>query len=205
MASLTPSDDKQVQLVSQETPYQGYFRLDRFELRHSLHAGGWTPILVRELFERGNTAVVLPYDPQRDTVVLVEQFRIGAYAAGLSPWLSEAVAGIIETGEAAEDVVRRESMEEANCPLQDLVTIGRFVMSPGASSETCSMFCGRIDSAGVGGIHGVVEEGEDIKATVQPADYAIKQVLSGEIVSAYAVILLLWLAAKREELRTRWA
>ena len=205
MTSQNRSDDKRVQLLNHNTLYQGYFELDRFELRHRLHAGGWTPILVRELFERGHTAVVLPYDPLRDTVVLIEQFRIGAYAAGLSPWLTEAIAGIIETGETADDVVRRESIEEANCPLQDLVTIGTFVLSPGASSETSSMFCGRIDSAGVGGIHGVIEEGEDIKASVQPAESAIKQVLNGEIVSAYAVIPLLWLAAKRDELRTKWA
>jgi len=198
------SDDRRVELIEKTTPYDGYFQVDRFTLKHRKFDGGWTPALLRELFERGHTAVVLPYDPATDCVVLVEQFRIGAYAAGLEPWMREAVAGTIEDGEDGAEVVRREAMEEAGCTLTDLVPIGTFVMTPGGSSETSAMFCGRVDSRGLGGIHGLDHEGEDIRAAVVPLDDALKGVAEGDINSAYAVIPLLWLAANRDDLRARW-
>jgi ADP-ribose pyrophosphatase len=198
------SDDRRVELVEKTTPYNGYFQVDRFTLKHRKFDGGWTPVLLRELFERGHTAVVLPYDPAADSVVLVEQFRIGAYAAGLEPWMTEAVAGTIEDGEDAAEVVRREAMEEAGCALSELASIGTFVMTPGGSSETTAMFCGRVDSQGLGGIHGLDHEGEDIRAVVLPLDEALKSVAEGGITSAYAVIPLLWLGANREDLRARW-
>ncbi len=199
-----PPGDRRVELIEKTTPYDGYFQVDRFTLKHSKFEGGWTPVLLRELFERGHTAVVLPYDPAADKVVLVEQFRIGAYAAGLEPWMMEAVAGTIEDGEDATEVVRREAMEEAGCTVTELATIGTFVMTPGGSSETTAMFCGRVDSQGLGGIHGLDHEGEDIRAVVVALDDALKSVAEGGIVSAYAVIPLLWLGANREDLRARW-
>lgn len=199
-----PQPDARVELLEKTSPYRGYFQVDRFELRHQKHDGGWTPVLVRELFERGHTVVVLPYDPERDSVVLVEQFRIGAYAAGLEPWLTEAIAGMIDAGEEAEGVAHREALEEAGCTLTDLVRIGTFVMTPGGSSETTAMFCGCVDSRSLGGIHGLDHEGEDIRAMVMPLDDALRDVTEGKIISAYAVIPLLWLSLNRASLQARW-
>src|SRR5207245_10046791 len=86
-----------VEIESHETIHQGHFRLDRWRLRHRLFAGGWGKPISRELLERSAAVAVLPYDPLRDQVVLIEQFRIGAYAHGdPAPWLLEAVAGLIE-------------------------------------------------------------------------------------------------------------
>ena len=129
--SGTRSSDLHVELIEKTTHYDGYFRMDTYRLRHERFGGGWTDPFTRELFERGDAALVLPYDPVRDTVVLIEQFRIGAYAAGLSPWLVEAVAGIVEPGEAAENVVRREALEEAGCAITALEEIGPVLPSPG--------------------------------------------------------------------------
>ena len=136
--------DDRVVLEEKTTPYNGFFQVDRYKLKYQKHEGGWSSVVVRELFERGHTVAVLPYDPVQDKVVLIEQFRIGAYAAGLEPWLSETIAGIIDSGEGAEEVAHREALEEANCRMLELVKIGTFVMSPGGSSETTTMFCGRV-------------------------------------------------------------
>jgi ADP-ribose pyrophosphatase len=87
-----------------ETLFQGYFRVDRYTLRHRLFRDGWSRPIQREIFERGHAVAVLPYDPVLDSVVLIEQFRAGPLAAGDEPWVIEAIAGIVEDGESAEDV-----------------------------------------------------------------------------------------------------
>jgi len=203
--SEVAAPDTRVEVIRLQAAYEGHFRIDAYQLRHKKYAGGWTSVLNLEMFERGQTAVVLPYDAIRDRVVLVEQFRIGAYAAGVDPWLTEAVAGTVEPGESVDEVVRREAREEAGCEVNELAPIGTFMLTPGACSEACTMFCGRVDSEGIGGIHGLDAEGEDIRATVVPADHAIARAARGEISSAYGAIPLLWLALHRDDLRARWA
>ncbi len=197
-------DKAAVEIVGKETPFKGYFRIDRYNLRHRKFDGDWTAPLTREVFERGHAAAVLPYDPTRDAVVLIEQFRIGAYAAGLEPWLVEIVAGIIGRGETAEQVVRREAVEEAGCRIGELDEIGTYLMTPGGSSETIALYCGRVESAGLGGIHGLEQEGEDIRVLVLPADEALAWLAAGRIVNATTVLALQWLALHRDRLRLAW-
>jgi ADP-ribose pyrophosphatase len=193
-----------VQILEKTPAYEGYFRIDRYRLRHRLHAGGWSGVMTREVFERGHAAAMLPYDPILDRVVLIEQFRIGAYAAGRDPWLVEIVAGIIEPGETAEDVVRRESLEEAGCPVLDLVPVCTFLVSPGGTSEAIFLFCGRVDSSGAGGIHGQAEEHEDIRVITLPFAEAKARVEAGEIDNASALIALQWLILNRDKVRQKW-
>jgi len=196
--------DDRVEIVDKLTPFRGYFRVDAYRLRHRTFEGGWTREISREIFERGHAAAVLLYDPERDAVVLIEQFRTGAYAAGLEPWLIETVAGIIEPGEEAAEVVRREAMEEAGCEVGTLESIGRFILSPGGSSETIELFCGRVASANAGGLHGVDHEDEDIRPLVLSTDEALARLADGGILNAATVIALQWLALNRDRLRARW-
>jgi ADP-ribose pyrophosphatase len=196
--------DNQVDIIEKSSPYRGYFHVDRYLLRHRMHDGGWTTPLMREVLERGHTVTILPYDPLADAVVVIEQFRIGAYTAGWDPWLTEVVAGTIEPGEDPEDVARREVREEAGCSVTDIERIGTILLTPGASSETTAMYCGRVDSRGVGGVHGLPHEGEDILVNVVPANEAIARVADGEIANGYAVIPLQWLALNRDRLRKKW-
>lgn len=193
--------DDLVDIIEKRTPYKGYFQIDAYRLRHRTFDGGWTREISREVFERGHAAAVLLYDPDRDAVVLVEQFRTGAHAAGLAPWLIETVAGIIEPGEAAAEVVRREALEEAGCEVGDLEPIGTFILSPGGSSETMVLFCGRVDSGGAGGVHGLDHEDEDIRVLVLPTDDAVELLRAGRIVNATTALALQWLALNRERLR----
>ena len=194
-----------IEIIERRTLFQGYFRIDRYRLRHRLFAGGWTGEVMRELFERGHAAAVLPYDPIEDSVALVEQFRIGALAGGRAPWVIEAVAGIIDEGETAEAVARREAVEEAGVTLDAIEPVQLILASPGGTSETCALFVGRADLRGAGGIHGLAEEHEDIRVLVLRWDAAFALLQSGKVENATAVILLQFLALNRERLRAKWS
>lgn len=195
---------RSVELIGRETPFKGYFQIDRYVLRHALFAGGMSEPITREVFERGHAAAVLPYDPHLDVVVLIEQFRVGAYAANRNPWVVEIVAGIIEDGETPSDVAHRELHEEAGLTSDMLEPIGNVMLSPGGTSETMALFCARIDSADADGIHGLAEEHEDISVTAVPFAEAIAAVNRGDIISASAIIALQWLALHRDRLRELW-
>ena len=199
------SDDA-VKILKRETVYQGFARLDRYRLRHRLYAGGWSEEMEREIFERHHTVGVLLYDPQRDTVVLVEQFRLPAHLAGFPAWELEIVAGIVDhEDESAEDLARREAKEEAGIEIiGELLPVHRFMPSPGACTETVALFCGRVDSQGAGGIHGLAQEHEDIKVVVLSYRAAMKKLRGDEIKNGLTALALYWLAAHRAELRRRW-
>ena len=194
-----------VDVQSITTVYQGYFRIDRYLVRHRTFAGGWTGTVSREIFERGHAVGVLPYDPVLDRVVLIEQYRTGALAAGRDPWLVEIVAGIIEPGETPADVAARETQEEAGGVILDLLPIVDVLVTPGGSSETMQLFCGKVDSSSIGGFHGLEEENEDIRVFTLSVDEALDWVKTGRISNAIAVIALYWLALEHKNLRARWA
>ena len=193
-----------VELIGAEVVHDGYFRMDRYRLRHRQFAGGLGPVVTREILDRGRVAAVLPVDPVRDRIVLIEQFRPGAWAAGREPWLLECVAGVMEPGETPEMLARREALEEAGCVVTDLLPIATFLTSPGATTETVRLFCGRVDSEGVGGLHGLAEEGEDIRVAVMPVPDAVALLDEGRIVNAKTIIALQWIARHYPSLKSRW-
>jgi ADP-ribose pyrophosphatase len=193
------------EIIDRAVVHDGFFRVSRFTLRHALFAGGHGPVLARERLERGNAVGVLPYDPWRDRVVLVEQFRVGALDTGFGPWVLETVAGIIEPGETPDAVARRETREEADCALGELYPIAHYLVSPGGTSQTVKLYCAPVDSRDLRRDgHGQVDEGEDIRVHVVPADEAIAMLDSGAVAAAMPIIALQWLARHREALRDRW-
>lgn len=197
--------DAVYELLDKQEVYRGFFRMERYRLRHSLYAGGISPPLSRELFERGHAAAVLLYDAVADTVVLLEQFRVGALDAPGGPWLLEIVAGMIESGEQPEAVARREAMEEAGVEIGQLQFICEYLSSPGGTSERISLYCGQVDSQGLGGFHGLADEHEDIRVEVISFAKAWELFVQGEINSASAIIALQWLAMQRGALRQAWS
>jgi ADP-ribose pyrophosphatase len=190
-----------VEILESAVAYDGFFKLRRFSLRHRLFGGGWSPPLTRELLERGHAAAVLPFDPDRDEVVLVEQFRIGALEDERGAWLLEPVAGMIEAGESGERVARREAGEEAGLAIDELAFVADYIASPGGSSERTSLYIGRV-RAPAGGVFGIGDE--DIRTHVMPLDRALARADAGEIRGANALIALLWLARHRDRLAARW-
>jgi len=206
---LTADD---VEILEEDTPFRGYFRMDRYKLRHRLFAGGWSLPIMREVFERGHAVAVVLYDPDLDRLVLVEQFRIGALAAQRSPlyddtsspWLLEIMAGIIGKGETAEAVARREAVEEAGCEITEIVPIFRYLVSPGGTTESVSLFCGRVDASNAGGVHGLADEGEDIRVLTATPEEVYAWLDEGRFINAMTLLGLIWFRAHHAELRARW-
>lgn len=207
MAAAHPAKagpNETVELVRQELAFQGYFKVGRYFFRHGLHKGGRSDTISREVFERGQAGAVLLYDAKRDEVILIRQFRAGAYVAGHHPWTWEAVAGIIEQGETAADMVRREAVEEAGLTVTELLPIHRFMLTPGACSEACELFIGKVDTGQAGGVFGLAIEGEDILVRAVPFAEARAMLDRNELDNAVAVVAIQWLALHHDEMRKRW-
>jgi ADP-ribose pyrophosphatase len=193
-------------ILKQRSLYKGFFNLSEFDIQHELFEGG-DIVIKRELLDRSHAAGILPYDPVRDEVVLVEQFRIGA--AGQKPegpWMIEVIAGYREEGEEPDVVVEREAIEEADCKVTDIEPICRYYSSPGSSNEQIHLYVGRCESEGLGGAHGLglAHEGEDIRVHVLTSQTAFDWLDSGRIDNAMAIISLQWFRLNREALRQRW-
>lgn len=198
-------DHADVQLLSRVVNHAGFLRLETRVLEHALFAGGKSGQVRRELLLRGDAVGVLPYDPVRDEVLLIEQFRVGVTKPEHSPWMLEIVAGIVEPGESYAEVARRESLEECGCTVSELESIVGYYSSPGFTDEYLMLFCGRIDTAQAGGIYGLATEHEDIKATIYSAERCFAMLEAGEIINASSVISLQWLQLHRARIRRDWA
>jgi ADP-ribose pyrophosphatase len=200
-------NDEVLQILERKTVYRGFFRIDRYRIRHRLFNGGWSGELVREVFERGHAVGVLLYDPRRDAVVLIEQFRLAAYLAGFTPWQLEVVAGIVEPSDRGEaEVALRETREETGLVIEGaLLPIHRYLTSPGGTTEYVHLFCGQVDSTDAGGIHGLADEHEDIKVVVKSYEEVMALLRADRIENGFALVALYWLAANRDRLRQSWS
>ena len=187
-------------LLSRKQVYSGFFKVEECHVSHETYAGGDVEIK-RELFHRGDAVAVLLYDPVNDKLVMIEQFRIGAIGDEDGPWLLEIVAGVVEEGESVKDVARRECREEAGLDVHAFETIHTFYSSPGGCSEKIYILCGLVDSTKANGIHGIADEGEDIKVSVLDYDEVVDLLESDHISSAIPIIALQWLQLNRERLR----
>ncbi|MGL4545942.1 MAG: ADP-ribose diphosphatase [Plesiomonas sp.] len=201
-ACMTPAD---VEMLTRDTLYQGFFSLVRYRFRHRLFNGQMSPVINREIFERGHAAVLLAYDPKRDEVVLIEQLRIAALDTSPTPWLLELIAGIIEPSEHPEQVVRREAHEEAGIAVQRCQHMLSYLASPGGTSERLELYVGEVDATLAKGLHGLPEEGEDIRVHVVSRTQAYQWVTEGKIDNAASIIALQWLQLHGQALRERWS
>ncbi|EGQ8357149.1 ADP-ribose diphosphatase [Vibrio cholerae] len=194
---------KDVEILNKETLFKGFFRMVKYRFKHKRFAGGWSEPVEREMFERGHAAAMLPYDPIRDQVVIIEQIRVGALEHA-QPWQLEIVAGVIDTDESAEQVVRRESVEEAGLTVGRIEKITSYYPSSGGCSEKLDVFIGEVDCLQAGGIHGLDCEGEDIKVHVMSRTEAYQLVKDGRIENGASIIALQWLALNYQPLQQQW-
>lgn len=204
MTDANQSVPTKIEITRRENCFTGFYKVDKLFLRHELFAGGMCKEISRELFVRHDAVCVLPYDPVRDEVVLIEQFRVGAMNKVGNPWLVELVAGLIDKDESPEEVAHREAEEEAGLTFQGLWPIAKYFPSPGGSDEYVHLYLGRCESIGAGGLHGLEEEGEDIRVRVWAFEDALQAVRDGKIINAAALIAIQWLALNREEVRGLW-
>ena len=195
---------KDVEFIARESLYKGFFSLELYRFRHRLFNGEMSGEVQREIFERGHASVLLPFDPVRDEVVLVEQIRIAAYDTSETPWLLEMVAGMIEEGESPEDVARREAVEEAGLEVGRVKEVLSYLASPGGTSERLTIMVGEVDATTAKGIHGLADENEDIRVHVVSREQAYQWVEEGKIDNAASIIALQWLQLHYQTLRHEW-
>jgi ADP-ribose pyrophosphatase len=182
--------------------FERYLRVDTFRFRHRLFSGEWSAVRSYDVLRRGRAVAIILYDPYRDSVVLVEQFRLPALLAGSSPWQLEAVAGMIDTGETPEAVAMRETREETGLELiGEPIVIQHYLPSAGGSDECVALFCGQIDSSLAAGVHGLPEEHEDIRVAVKTLPEVEAMIDAGAIESGHTLIALYWLLRHRDRLQ----
>ncbi len=199
-----------VEILSERTAWSGRFSLEEIRFRQRRFDGAWSGERRWELWRRGRAAALLPYDPQADAVVLIEQFRLPALAARLDPVMVEVPAGLCDEAEAAEATAIRETGEEVGLTVDRVERIGDFLLTPGGSDEVAALFVGQvrapaIDADGFSGTAGVAAEQEDIRARVWPAMQAIETALAGGFPNSVTSLALLWLASRRDWLRAHWS
>ncbi|WP_274062278.1 ADP-ribose diphosphatase [Vibrio parahaemolyticus] len=194
---------RDVEIISKESVFEGFFKMVKYRFKHKLFAGGWSDVVEREMFERGHAAAMLPYDPKTDQVVIIEQIRIGALEHE-HPWQLEIVAGMIDRNESAEEVIRREAEEEAGITVGRVASVTSYYPSSGGCSEKLDVFVGEVDASKAHGIHGLDYEDEDIRVHVLSREQAYQWVKDGRFENGASIIALQWLQLNHQELRSQW-
>lgn len=207
MSDIQQFSQEDMEIVAEKTLYKGFFTLKQIQFKHKLFAGGESEIVTRELLIKGAASAVIAYDPKADSVVLVEQVRIGAAydpEPMRSPWLLELIAGMVEKDEKPEEVALRESKEEAGITVKNLTHCLSVWDSPGGTVERLHLFVGKVDSSQAKGIHGLADENEDIRVHVVKREQAYQWMCEGKIDNGIAVIGLQWLQLNYAQLQKRW-
>lgn len=207
MSDIQQFSQEDMEIVAEKTLYKGFFTLKQIQFKHKLFAGGESEIVTRELLIKGAASAVIAYDPKADSVVLVEQVRIGAAyhpEPMRSPWLLELIAGMVEKDEKPEEVALRESKEEAGITVKNLTHCLSVWDSPGGTVERLHLFVGKVDSTQAKGIHGLADENEDIRVHVVKREQAYQWMCEGKIDNGIAVIGLQWLQLNYAQLQKRW-
>ena len=192
-----------VEQVARRLPYANFFAVEEADLRFRRFDGTMSRVIDRAVFLSSDAVTVLPYDPVRDRVLLIEQFRPGPHARGdAQPWLLEAIAGRIDPGETPQDAARREAVEEAALELGDLISVAGYYPSPAGKAEFLYSYIGLADLPdGVAGVFGVDEEAEDIRGHLIGFDTLMQLIAGGEVAHGSLLVSALWLALERPRLR----
>lgn len=199
-SGLTAAD---VTCVQYRLPYLNYFSLAEVDIQVSNFAGGYSETVTRAGFMATDAAIVLPYDPKLDRVLMVEQFRMGPYLrSDPNPWMMEPVAGRVDAGEHPDVTAKREAVEEAGLTLHDLHHVHSGYASPGCSTEYFHVYVGLADLPdGCAGLGGLDIEAEDIKGHLVSWDDFYNRLTSGQLPVTPLALAGYWLAHNRDRLR----
>lgn len=197
--------DGDFEIVEENVLYTGFHQLRRYRLCHRLHAGGWTPLIEREVSVRGTAAAAVLFDPNLGAVCMLEQFRIATMAGESAPWCLEIVAGLIDNPEESpEQVIVREIYEEAGLHADYLEKITSYWVSPGGSAARMHIYVALCDLSQAGGIYGLDTEHEDILVRVLPLDDVYQFALQSDHSNAASLIGLQWLTLNRRQMYDKW-
>ena len=205
MTGAGPPVHSDIEIIETTKAFERFLRMDVIRFRHRRFSGEWSAPHTHDVLRRGQAVGVVLYDPDRDNVVLIEQFRLPALLAGALPWQIEVAAGLVDADETPETVAIRETREETGLALQGkLIPIQRYLPSCGASDESVFLFCACVDSSAAGGVHGVPEEGEDIRVVVKTIAEIEALLDAGAIENGHTLVALYWLVRHRDQLRGLW-
>ena len=187
-------DHTDFSIESRKTVFQGFIQVEKVSLRHRLfNQNAYTATISRELVARKQAAGVLIYNDKQQKFALIEQFRIGAILDIDSPWQLEIIAGVLDGDETPESCVRRESLEESGCKIDQLHHLFSFYPSAGACNEIFHLYRAEATLPSEGGIFGMPDEGENIKLHI--IEYAELDILfnSNRLRNAPVIMALQWL------------
>ncbi len=198
-------DKKDIEIKQKSTRFHGFFKIDEIKFKHKLFKGGWSNIVTREVFERGDAVAVLPYDMERDEIVLLEQIRVGCILNSDNPWMIELVGGMVEQGETPDDVARRETLEEADLHVDALLPMLNYLSSAGGTTERIYIYLAKVDSSTAGDICGLDHEDEDIKVHKVSREQALAWTENGVVENAATLIALQWLELNMAKVKQAWS
>ncbi|MET1027931.1 MAG: NUDIX domain-containing protein [Dongiaceae bacterium] len=197
--------NQDIEMIERKRILDSFLKVDLCVLRHSAFDGGWVGPMAREVVIRPACVAVMPYDPVADKILLIEQFRLPAHLANMPAWQREVIAGMNDKNESMEDLARREALEEANCQLGELIEMYHYMVSPGMTNETLTLFLGRFDSASwQGGIHGLDHEHEDIRTTLHDVGEIPDILAHRHTGNGILILALQWFLLNRDKVRQQW-
>ncbi|MDO4643378.1 MAG: NUDIX domain-containing protein [Cardiobacteriaceae bacterium] len=194
------------QIHSESNAYKGFFRIRRYEVSYESFRGGMCETVVRECMGGGYVVSALPYDPQRQEIVLVEQFRIGATIAGERPWQYEIVAGFVDVDDVSpEESMQRELEEEIGTRAQHLEHLFTYLGSPGGSAGRTHLYLAEIDSSQIATYSGLEEEGEDIAVHRLSYEETLCWLFAGKLNNSNTLLALQAFLLRHPQLQKQWA
>lgn len=184
----------EVKIQSREYLFRGFIQVEKVSLQHRLfNQTEYTPILQRELIHRPEAAGVLIYDDAQQKFALIEQFRVGAMDDSNSAWQLEIIAGVLDGDESPESCIRRESLEESGCEIDELEHLFSFYPSAGACSELFHLYSAQAHLPEQGGVFGMPNEGENIQLHLIDYSEVTHLLTNGRLRNAPVIMGLQWL------------
>ena len=179
-------------VTNKKNLYDGFFKMNEISLKYKKYDGSWSNEIKRELFGGAQVSAVLPYDPIKKEIVLIQQFRPGTISRNTNNYLKEIVAGIIDPGESPEIAAKRECLEETGYKIKKLTSIQGYYPAPGSSESFYHLFLGEVDSKNGKKIMGLDTENEDILVESFNINQVKKMMQSGELINGLSLIAIQW-------------
>ena len=179
-------------VTNKKNLYDGFFKMNEVSLKYKKYDGSWSNEIKRELFGGAQVSAVLPYDPIKKEIVLIQQFRPGTISRNTNNYLKEIVAGIIDPGESPEIAAKRECLEETGYKIKKLTSIQGYYPAPGSSESFYHLFLGEVDSKNGRKIMGLDTENEDILVESYNINQVKKMMQNGELINGLSLIAIQW-------------
>ena len=179
-------------VTNKKNLYDGFFKMNEISLKYKKYDGSWSNEIKRELFGGAQVSAVLPFDPIKKKIVLIQQFRPGTISKNTNNYLNEIVAGIIDPGESPEIAAKRECFEETGYKIKKLAPIQGYFPAPGSSESFYHLFLGEVDSKNGKKIMGLDNENEDILVESFKVNQVKKMMQEGKFINGLTLIAIQW-------------